>query len=203
MGICVAKFEFEVVPSLTLVRDTLAERLQRPVELVEAPSCFEFGLSMDGRRYKGYRLIPRERALVTDGYIIDPDRPWYEFPEYRLLCRALTELGGRPAEIELDLEEFRQRFDFDGKVPTALEVHERILALGGWSQGTRPPREDGPSYIPPAFSLEAPGLLPVVTSVEISAGPGEINLCAAVGTSLLHETAEALRSLGGREVDEP
>ena len=194
------KYGFEVVPSLTLVRDTLAERLQRPVELVEKPACFEFVVSVDGYS-TGYRLIPRECALVTEGFISYPDEPDHALPEYRLLCRALTELGGRPAEVELDLIEFRQRFDFDGKVPTALEVHERILALGGRSEGSWPPR-DRPTCIPATFRLRAPGLLPVVTSVGIDAGPGEIELWAAAGPSLLEEAAEVLVALGGRLLDE-
>lgn len=200
MGIGAVKYGFEVVPSLTLVRDTLAERLQRPVELVEKPACFEFVVSVDGYS-TGYRLIPRERALVTEGFISYPDEPDHALPEYRLLCDALTELGGRPAEVELDLIEFRQRFDFDGKVPTALEVHERIFALGGRSGGSWPPR-DRPTYIPSAFKLIAPGMLPVVTSVWIDAGPAEIMLSAGVRPSLLDETAEVLVALGGRPLDD-
>jgi len=209
MGLTVARYGFEVVPSLTRVRDTLAERMQRPVELVESPPGFGVTVWTDGappmrgRRGTGFNLIPSERALVTHGFIgWDPDKPQYESPEYKLLCRALMELGGRPAKVELQLElgqnDYWQRFDFEGKVPEALEVHARIIALGGATESDNPPE-----VYSPGFQLSAPGLLPSVFPVEISVNPeeGEIMLWAGVLPSLLTEAAGALESLGGKPVE--
>lgn len=205
MGLIVAKYAFDVVPSLTLVRATLAERMQRPVELVESPPGFGVTVWTDGgpspvvRRGTGFNLTPRERALEVAGSIgWNPDKPKYASPEYKLLCRALTELGGRPAEVELDRNDYRQRFDFEGKVPEPLEVHERIVALGGATESDKPPR-----VYSSGFELSAPGLLPGVFPVAISVDPEEreITLMAGIRPSLIHEAAEALEALGGRPVE--
>lgn len=209
MGLIVAKYAFKVVPSLTLVRDTLAERMQRPVELLESPPGFGVTVWRDGgppgvvRSGTGFNLTPRERALDVEGFIgWNPDKPEYASPEYKLLSRALTELGGRPAEVELELElgrnDYRQRFDFEGKVPEPLEVHARIIALGGATRSDRPPE-----VYASGFELSVPGLLPGVFSISISVDPeeGEITLIAGIRPSIIDEAAEALEALGGQPVE--
>ena len=122
MGIILEYVSLAEVPPMALVKARVTEMLHRPVELVE-------------------------HVLEVRELVLDSDDPRYEHPAYLLLCRALTELGGKQAPVELlARKRFRQRFEFEGSAPAPLEIHEQILRLGGCD--IAPPR----AY-PPWFEL--------------------------------------------------
>ena len=138
MGIYLEYVSLAEVPHMSLVQARASEKLGRRVELIEHPGGFD--LEIKNRLF--INMLPGERVIDICDLTLGPEHPLYEFPAYLLLCRALTELGGKQGAIELlARRRFRQRFEFEGSAPTPLEVHEQLIRLGVTGIGPPTPYE--------------------------------------------------------------
>ncbi|MGE6762969.1 hypothetical protein ACQKGO_33470 [Corallococcus interemptor] len=150
MGMRLDYVSLEGVPPMELVRARVAERLKRPVLMEEHPAGFRIDI-LDRMHMN---IVPGERALTVWDVIHGPIEPIHEHPAYARLSYAMTVLGGRPGPIEtLEHSRFRQRFEYEGPVPTPLELHEQLVQLGLGGRDVRPPRDYAPWFV---FRTEPP-----------------------------------------------
>jgi hypothetical protein len=189
MGIAVTFVGFEgAVPSFEALRDTLSERLGTPVDLIETPPGFWVGMAVSRSSTRGFSITRRERAL---------EPVWAcRSPEDELLLCVLAELGG---VLELvhspSPREVRNRFSFEGAVPTPEQVEAGLRRVTGIAPSS-PPYE-----VPMSHELRAPMLGRRSGTVSLSVKPHGIRLRAGVGATLIWDAKAALVSLGGRELD--
>ncbi|MFP2929024.1 hypothetical protein ACLESO_28255 [Pyxidicoccus sp. 3LG] len=187
MGIHVRNIGFEEAPPPPeVLRATLSERLGSPVKLVEPRTGFGVCVPTSPTHASGFAISCFEQAFELDGRRDDA--------QFALVCRVLTELGGRAEPIEV-MKKGRvgYRVHFDHETPAPERIADLIQ------------RETGiPTFPPQAFEtsyeLHAPELKPKVRSVSLIYKPRQVTLRASLGRTLLEPVIDALLSLGGRRI---
>jgi hypothetical protein len=194
MGYAVSRIGFDgAVPSFETLRDTLAERLGTPIDLVETPPGFWVGMARRNGGLRGFSVLRRGNALEPEWECNTPDD--------ELLLRILTELGGTlevvnsPAPLEV-----RNRLTYTGAVPTPEQVEARLAQ----ETGILPTSERERAYeFPACHELYAWMLEPRLVSVTLSLEPYGVHLSSMGGLpSIIWEAADALVALGGRRLDD-